>query len=81
MKFITNLISDTLEIEPIGINDDFFELGGHSLLVTQLTSRLERKFAVSIDLLALMETPNPRSIYAHLAERLGGEDKLELACQ
>ena len=81
MKFITDLISDTLEIEPIGINDDFFELGGHSLLVTQLTSRLERKFAVSIDLLALMETPNPRSIYAHLAERLGGEDKLELACQ
>lgn len=49
----------------------FFELGGHSLLVTQLTSRLERDFNVHIDLLALMETPNPRSIYAHIAAQLG----------
>lgn len=79
MKFITDLMSETLEIEQIGIDDDFFELGGHSLLVTQLTSRLEHELGVSIDLLALMETPNPRSIYAHLAQRLGGEDNLELA--
>ncbi|OCG21776.1 type I polyketide synthase [Gilliamella sp. App4-10] len=80
MKFITDMMSDTLEIEPIGIDDDFFELGGHSLLVTQLTSRLEREFGVSIDLVALMETPNPRNIYAHLAQQLGGEENLELAC-
>lgn len=50
-----------------------FELGGHSLLVTQLTSRLERDFNVHIDLLTLMENPNPRNIYAHIAAQLGAK--------
>lgn len=80
-KYITELMSRILEIEPIGMDDDFFELGGHSLLVTQLTSRLNTKFGVSIDLLALMEKPNPRSIYVHLVALLDGEDNLESACQ
>lgn len=81
MQHIIGLMEQLLEIAPVGLDDDFFELGGHSLLVTQLTSRLERDFNVHIDLLALMETPNPRSIYAHIAAQLGGEDNLETACQ
>ena len=81
MQYITGLMELLLEISPVGVDDDFFELGGHSLLVTQLTSRLERDFNVHIDLLTLMENPNPRNIYAHIAAQLGGEDNLEIACQ
>lgn len=81
MKHITGLMEQILELKPVGLDDDFFELGGHSLLVTQLTSRLERDYNVRIDLVALMETPNPRSIYAHIAAQLGGEDNLEAANQ
>lgn len=71
MQYITGLMELLLEISPVGVDDDFFELGGHSLLVTQLTSRLERDFNVHIDLLTLMENPNPRNIYAHIAAQLG----------
>ncbi|STV76013.1 malonyl CoA-acyl carrier protein transacylase [Klebsiella michiganensis] len=82
MQHITGLIELLLEISPVGLDDDFFELG-RAFAAGDATDlpRLERDFNVHIDLLALMETPNPRSIYAHIAAQLGGEDNLETACQ
>jgi len=46
-----------LGIDSIGIYDDFFELGGHSLLMTQLISRIQESFSVSLEMHTLFEAP------------------------
>ncbi|HKS73594.1 MAG TPA: amino acid adenylation domain-containing protein [Terriglobales bacterium] len=56
----------TLDVRPIGINDDFFELGGHSLLGTQVISRIRQTLHVELPLRALFEA----STIAALAERV-----------
>jgi len=41
---LTQLWSQLLQVERIGIHDNFFALGGHSLLATRLLSRLRSTF-------------------------------------
>src|SRR5262249_16223501 len=48
---------DVLKIDRPGIRDSFFELGGHSLLVTQLISRVQKAFHVSLPVRQLFEQP------------------------
>lgn len=47
-KYLVEVWSEILGAESIGINDSFFELGGHSLKATILTSRVYKKFGVSL---------------------------------
>ncbi|WP_264530518.1 non-ribosomal peptide synthetase [Flavobacterium sp. N502540] len=44
-----------LSRDKIGIKDDFFESGGHSLKVSQLASRINKHFGVTIELRELFE--------------------------
>jgi acyl carrier protein len=63
---LTEIWSEALGVEPIGIEDNFFELGGHSLLAAELLTALQQEFGVS---------PAARTLYlrptiASLAEEL-----------
>ena len=63
---LTEIWSEALGVEPIGIDDNFFELGGHSLLAAELLTALQQEFGVS---------PAARTLYlrptiASLAEEL-----------
>lgn len=52
---LTQIWSEFLKVEPIGIHDNFFELGGHSLLATQIFSRVQESFHVDLPLDILFE--------------------------
>jgi len=65
-EVLTQIWSDVLHLERVGIHDNFFELGGHSLLATQVGSRLREAFAVEIPLRTLFLTPT----VAELAEQI-----------
>ncbi|RKZ93719.1 MAG: non-ribosomal peptide synthetase [Candidatus Parabeggiatoa sp. nov. 1] len=61
-ELLTNIWSDILEQQQIGIHDDFFERGGHSLLGTQVISRIRDIFSVEISLRQLYESPTVVSL-------------------
>jgi surfactin family lipopeptide synthetase C len=63
---LTNIWSNLLRHERIGVNDNFFDLGGHSLLATQVVSRIRDSFGINIPLRVLFETPTVSSIAEQL---------------
>lgn len=64
---LASIWSDLLGIPEIGRDDDFFALGGHSLLALRLFSRMNREFACSLPLAALINHPTLRGL-ASLAD-------------
>jgi amino acid adenylation domain-containing protein len=56
-EVLTDIWTESLGIERVGIHDNFFDLGGHSLLATQVVSRMRDAFQVEIPLRRLFETP------------------------
>lgn len=64
---LSEIWSQLLKVDHIGINDDFFALGGHSLLATQVRVRMRAAFGVDVPLRHLFEAPT----IAGLAKVLG----------
>jgi len=54
---LAGIWSELLNVEGVGVRDDFFRLGGHSLLALRLLGRVERRFACSPPLAALLRPP------------------------
>ena len=71
---VSQIWSQILKLEKIGIHDNFFELGGYSLLGTQILTRVRKIFAINIPLKMLFEAPT----ITEFANRL---DTLYLAVQ
>ena len=59
---ITNIVSNILKVEKVGIYDNFFELGGHSMLAMQVISRISQEFGVELSIRALFENPTVEGI-------------------
>ena len=66
-ELLTQIWTQVLKIEQVGIHDNFFELGGHSLLATQLVSRIRNIFKVELALRELFA----RATVAKLAQEIG----------
>lgn len=47
-QVLAELWHEVLAIKPIGIHDNFFGLGGDSLIATQLTARINARFALEL---------------------------------
>jgi amino acid adenylation domain-containing protein len=56
-EVITDILAEVLGIGSIGIHDNFFALGGHSILATQVISRLNMTFNITIPLRSFFEMP------------------------
>lgn len=67
---------EILKVERIGAHDNFFEIGGHSLKATQVVSRIEKVFAVSLPLQTLFENPTIAAIAEKVAAYLPDRERL-----
>ncbi|AHJ31215.1 non-ribosomal peptide synthetase [Nodularia spumigena CS-584] len=72
-ELLTQIWSQVLKVEPVGIDDNFFELGGHSLLATQLVSRIRNIFQVELPLYELFTAPTVGEL-AHIIGQLQQEN-------
>ncbi|MGL5922312.1 amino acid adenylation domain-containing protein [Chroococcidiopsis sp.] len=69
---LTQIWSEILGIQSIGVSDNFFELGGHSLLAVQLFTQIESKFGKKLPLATLFQAPT----IEQLANIVGGSEQL-----
>ncbi|HMF49151.1 MAG TPA: amino acid adenylation domain-containing protein [Candidatus Saccharimonadales bacterium] len=56
-KELSQLWSEVLAIDRVGVHDDFFELGGNSLTATRIISRVLQKFQLELPIKAIFDTP------------------------
>ncbi|MFD8823829.1 amino acid adenylation domain-containing protein [Streptomyces sp. NPDC059605] len=67
-RTVTEVWSEVLGIDRIGVHDDFFALGGHSLLATQVVSRLRRRLGADVPVRTLFSAPTPALLAAAVTE-------------
>ena len=65
-KTLSEIWSEVLEKDRVGIHDDFFNLGGHSLLATMVITRVRQALEVELPQRVFFEAPT----VAELAERV-----------
>ncbi|MEK6284010.1 MAG: phosphopantetheine-binding protein, partial [Acidobacteriota bacterium] len=77
---LAELWRELLKVEKVGIYDHFFELGGHSLLITQLASRIQKKFQMNVSLRSLFKSPTIAEMTkAILMQQVEQVDKTKVA--
>jgi len=57
-KIITQIWSEILGVEKIGIYDNFYDLGGHSLVAIQIVANLSKAIGKTIPIAALIKSPS-----------------------
>ncbi|MFD6859888.1 non-ribosomal peptide synthase/polyketide synthase [Rhodococcus sp. NPDC060090] len=63
---VTQILSDQLGVERVGLDDSFFDLGGNSLIATRVVARLGEAFGTEVGVRTLFEAPTVRTLAAHL---------------
>ncbi|MGS0897684.1 condensation domain-containing protein, partial [Burkholderia stagnalis] len=72
-KTLSEIWSDVLKIERVGVHDNFFELGGHSLLAVQVASAVRSRLGVEVPLAALFTHPT-LALFAREMEHASASD-------
>lgn len=54
---LADILSQTLNIHPVGVRDNFFEIGGNSLLAIRLLAQVRHAFGVDLPIDCLLEKP------------------------
>lgn len=79
---LSQIWSEVLKVDRIGIHENFFRLGGHSLVGTQVLSRVRDVFKVRLPLESLFRRPTiaemALTITQHQADAVGREDLAHL---
>jgi acyl carrier protein len=57
-KILSDIWSEVLQIERIGVHDNFLELGGNSLAAIRITSRINKAIDLDLPVNAVFENPN-----------------------
>ena len=70
-EIVSDIFSEVLGEDEVGVNENFFEIGGHSLLATQVISRVREALGVEIGVRAVFESPTVSGL-ARAVERERG---------
>ncbi|MCW5315485.1 amino acid adenylation domain-containing protein [Nostoc sp. KVJ3] len=54
---LTQIWSQILKVDDVGVKDNFFDLGGHSLLVPYLMAQIKQQFGKDISIATLFQNP------------------------
>jgi amino acid adenylation domain-containing protein len=65
-KILSEIWSEVLQIEKIGVHDNFLELGGNSLAAIRITSRVNHAFDLDLPLNTVFENPNISQLAEHI---------------
>lgn len=71
-QVLSDLWSQVLNVERIGVYDNFFDLGGHSLRAIQLVARIRDAFQVDLALRSFFEAPTIDGLARCLAAKQAG---------
>jgi amino acid adenylation domain-containing protein len=69
-KTLVIIWTEVLGIPVIGVNDNFFELGGHSLMVTQVVSRINQQYPMSLTIRNIFDTPTIADLATVIEEQI-----------
>jgi acyl transferase domain-containing protein/acyl carrier protein len=69
-RVLSQIWSDTLGLDRVGIVDNFFELGGHSILGAKIMGEISRRFALTLPLRELFRCPTVEQLAALLEEQI-----------
>ena len=75
---LTEIWSEILKAQQVGVDDDFFELGGHSLLATQLVARIRRDLKVEVPVRKIFENRTVSKLALSIKAALKTEQQPEL---
>lgn len=67
---VADIVSVSLGLEQVDIDENFFMLGGHSLLGTQVITRIADAFDIEISLRMLFHAPTVRQLSAEIEQIL-----------
>ncbi len=67
-RHLTDLWSNLLRIDGIGVQDPFFDLGGNSILAAEFVSKIATEFAVNIYIVSIFDSPTIRE-YSQFLEK------------
>ncbi|MCW8928795.1 MAG: amino acid adenylation domain-containing protein [Gammaproteobacteria bacterium] len=74
-KTLSNIWSEVLGKEKIGIEDNFFDLGGHSLLATQLVSRIMSEIKQPLMLKTIFDNPTISALALNLSQTINEQEE------
>jgi amino acid adenylation domain-containing protein len=69
-KILSEIWSEVLQIEKIGVHDNFLELGGNSLAAIRITSRINNAFDLDLPVNKLFENPNILQLAKHIEKSI-----------
>jgi amino acid adenylation domain-containing protein len=76
-ELLTEIWTEVLGVENIGIYDNFFDLGGHSLLAAQLISRIRQAFELELPVRYVFQSPTVAEIVEVMSDLAGGREVLD----
>jgi len=72
-KTLTEIWSNVLDIDRVGIRDNFLDLGGHSLAATRVASQVIEKLQLKLPLRTLFEAPTIEQMAVVIIKNRGTE--------
>jgi amino acid adenylation domain-containing protein len=67
---LSEIWSEVLQIEKIGVHDNFLELGGNSLAAIRITSRVNNAFDLDLPVNTVFENPNISKLAEHIEKSI-----------